>query len=232
MTEFSRFALYYTPPAKSELAQFGANWLGWDIERAEFVDFEFASQFPDKIEELTQRPRKYGFHATIKAPFSLATKTDLSDLSATINEFSKSLKPIKINALEVTSKHDFVSLRQQIPSSELQAFAFNCVKHFEPFRAPLTQTQLAKRRASSLSRKQEIYLGQYGYPYVGDEFDFHMTLTGRLEPDLAVQVASTLQAHLENLNVLEQEITELTLCGERPDGQFETVERFPFGDLS
>ncbi|MEX0304933.1 MAG: phosphonate metabolism protein, partial [Leisingera sp.] len=29
---FTRYAIYYAPPADAEWSRFGASWLGWDME--------------------------------------------------------------------------------------------------------------------------------------------------------------------------------------------------------
>ncbi len=42
--------------------------------------------------------------------------------------------------------------------------------------------ELQRRRAANLTPRQEFLLMHWGYPYVLDEFRFHMTLTRRL-PD-------------------------------------------------
>ncbi|HBR36147.1 MAG TPA: phosphonate metabolism protein, partial [Sulfitobacter pontiacus] len=63
---FKRYAIYYTPPP-GDFARRGAVWLGWDVQAGEAV------AHPDieglDIAKLTQRPRKYGLHGTVKAPF-------------------------------------------------------------------------------------------------------------------------------------------------------------------
>src|SRR5690625_3806511 len=35
MTRFRRYAIYWAPPAGSDLARFGASWLGWDADLGE-----------------------------------------------------------------------------------------------------------------------------------------------------------------------------------------------------
>ena len=69
--EFRRFAVYYTPP-DGPLARFGARWLGWDITAGRPVRQTPPEGLPATLDDLTETPRKYGFHATIKPPFRLA----------------------------------------------------------------------------------------------------------------------------------------------------------------
>ena len=62
----------------------------------------------------------------------------------------------------------------------LSRFALNCVESFEPFRKALSDSDLQRRKSQSLSKRQESLLLTYGYPYVADEFHFHLTLSGKL----------------------------------------------------
>jgi hypothetical protein len=44
----------------------------------------------------------------------------------------------------------------------------------------LTEAERARRRGA-LTLRQEALLDRFGYPYVAEEFKFHMTLTDRIE---------------------------------------------------
>ena len=59
-----RYALYYTPAEKHPLTQAAARWLGRDA-------FDGAISSVDDHDTLVAEPRRYGFHATLKAPFRL-----------------------------------------------------------------------------------------------------------------------------------------------------------------
>ena len=78
MSEYSRIAIYYTAAPDNPLASAGSAWLGWDLFKAEFVEQEVVGDL--SLDKLTARPRKYGFHATLKAPFRLADGFGLDDL--------------------------------------------------------------------------------------------------------------------------------------------------------
>src|SRR3546814_16854276 len=64
----------------------------------------------------------------------------------------------------------------------------DCVRAFDRFRAPPSETALARRRAAGLSARQEANLQAWGYPYVMEDFRLHFTLTGRItdpaQPDI------------------------------------------------
>ena len=72
MADTARYAIYYAPAPGSGLDRFGAQLLGYDAFSGE--DLAFADgilQATPDWHDLTGDPRKYGFHATLKAPMSL-----------------------------------------------------------------------------------------------------------------------------------------------------------------
>lgn len=181
-----RYALYYAPAADSALWRFGSTTLGYDAASGADVDFAI----PPGCEghdwrEITAEPRRYGFHATLKAPFELAAGRNEEALRAFARNYVAGRPPVRLAGLSVDALGRFVALTPSQPSEELQRFAFDIVQAFEPFRAPLSEADLARRLQSPLTPAQRAYLEAYGYPYVGDAFRFHMTLTGSL-PDGAV----------------------------------------------
>jgi hypothetical protein len=57
------------------------------------------------------------------------------------------------------------------------------VTHFEPWRAALSTEDIDRRKPAQLGARQRQLLEQYGYPYVLDEFRFHMTLSSPVTND-------------------------------------------------
>jgi hypothetical protein len=91
----------------------------------------------------------------------------------------------------VNSISGFLAVVPTEPSAELERLAADCVSAFDSFRAPLAPEDRARRKPEKLTPRQCDYLDRWGYPYVMEEFRFHMTLTGRLgserrEPLLAM----------------------------------------------
>ena len=74
----------------------------------------------------------------------------------------------------------FIALVPAEPPRELIRLAADCVSEFDSFRAPLSEADRARRNPSQLTPAQREHLDRWGYPYVMDDFRFHMTLTGRL----------------------------------------------------
>jgi hypothetical protein len=81
----------------------------------------------------------------------------------------------------VDSISGFIAVVPAQPSAELLQLAADATREFDPFRAPLTPEDRARRNPAKLTPRQCEYLDRWGYPYVMEEFRFHMTLTGRLD---------------------------------------------------
>jgi len=182
MANFPRYAIYYAAAPGSELDRFGANLLGYDAWSGEDLPFPdgVAERIPD-WRDLTQDPRKYGFHATLKAPLTLAEDKTEAELVTACAAFADRPRTIPILKPVVDAISGFIAVIPAERSAELERLAVDCVSAFDPFRAPLTPEDRARRSPSRLTPRQCDYLDRWGYPYVMQEFRFHMTLTGRLD---------------------------------------------------
>lgn len=212
--EYTRFAVYYLP--RADLAQFGAAWLGWDVDRG----VEVAQPDVPGIANATATPRKYGFHGTLKPPFRLAPGLGFDDLGHAVADLAATTAPAQADSLQVARIGRFLALVPQGDASGIARVASACVTQLDRFRAPAGQAELDRRRAAGLSDQQERMLTQWGYPYVLDEFRFHLTLTGRLDDSATLEAA--LAPPLPRPFALDQ----IALVGERPDGRFQTIRRF------
>lgn len=181
-----RYALYFTPPADDPLTQTAAAWLGRDAFGARDLKIGETGTFPtDVFYELTADPRRYGFHATIKAPFSLADGHSEADLVEAFDRFCSAQPAFDIPSVVVDQLGPFFAIVPADIHKPLQDFAAAAVEDFEPFRAPLSDADVARRKPERLSEAQRNHLMRWGYPYVMDEFRFHMTLSGPVETHLA-----------------------------------------------
>lgn len=227
-----RYALYYVPAADSALWRFGCATLGYDAFTAEDVAFAAPPGCDANIwPQLTAEPRRYGFHATLKAPFELANGRSEGQLRAFAHQIAAGLSAVPLAGLTVTALGRFVALTPAEPSPALQKFAFDIVQAFEPFRAPLGTADLERRLANPLTPAERAYLEAYGYPYVGDAFRFHMTLTGSLAQEAVGSIAAALaRAHAAAVPAQQVAIDRLALF--RQDGResrFRVIDSFPFG---
>lgn len=211
MTPFPRYAIYYVPAQGSFLDQFGAEMLGYDAWIGAALPFAagVVEQMPD-WRELTQDPRKYGFHATLKAPMALNGRKE-SELQGACADFASQPRRIPRITPVVNSISGFIAVIAAGPSDELEQFAADCVRAFDPFRAPLTPEDRTRRNPSRLTPRQAEYLDRWGYPYVMEEFRFHMTLTGRLDETRRAGVLAMLRERFARLELTELAIDRIAL---------------------
>ncbi|WP_421726258.1 DUF1045 domain-containing protein [Bauldia sp.] len=175
----ARVALYFTPPPDHPLVVAAAAWLGRDAFGRRALPRGSVDGLGDgEVDDLTAAPRRYGFHATLKPPFRFAAGESPDSLHRALTAFAVPRPAITIPALALSRIGPFFALTPADDSAEVDALAADVVRVFEPFRAAMTSEEIARRRPERLSARQRTYLETWGYPYVFDEFRFHMTLTG------------------------------------------------------
>jgi hypothetical protein len=168
VTTAHRYAIYWTPPPTHALWQAGCDWL--------------SSERP-----ATTAPRRYGFHATLKAPMALRPGTDESDFLDAVRRLAGRMRRFAMPPLVVTTLGDFMALRPATSVSArhpLRRLADACVRELDDWRAPLDDAALRERlRRQPVSAQQETLLRRWGYAHVFDQWRFHMTLSDSLPPD-------------------------------------------------
>lgn len=227
-----RYALYYAPAPGTQLWSFGSSALGYDAATgARVAPLAPAGVSGEDWEAMTAQPRRYGFHATLKAPFRLADGASEDDLVAAGKAFGRGRRGFELPELAVADLEGFVALTPVEPSPALNDLAAACVSQFERFRAPPTPEESARRHAASLNDRQRASLDRWGYPHVFDDFRFHMTLTGNLTPDRIPMVAEALAALYAELGGdVPNRVDAVTLyVEETPAEGFRIVDRFVFG---
>jgi 2'-5' RNA ligase len=188
----TRYAIYLAPPIESELWRFGSQVLGRDAETGATVDgFVPEGYEAETWRALVAEPRRYGFHATIKAPFRLNPAWSLRDLEARMAMLARKTEPFDAGALRVSrfpagEGRAFVALRPEKPSTELARLEASVVRKLDPLRAHLTAAEVERRAPARLSPRQRYYLDAWGYPFVLDEFRLHFTLTGAVAESEAI----------------------------------------------
>jgi putative phosphonate metabolism protein len=197
----ARYAIYYTAPAAHPLTRRASAWLGRDaftgerLERPELPGLDGLD-----LDALTQDPRGYGFHATLKAPFELAAAASEAELLDFAEGFAARRAAFEA-VIAPAALGRFLAFRLSGRSAEMQALEEACVREFDPFRAPLSEADIARRRRAPLTREQDARMLAWGYPYVFDDFRFHMTLTGSIRDEaLRERVLTALQPHFADLS--------------------------------
>ena len=190
----ARYALYYAPEPAHPLWRAGCDWVGRDAETGACT--EAAAQ----KDHLTAVPRRYGFHATMKAPFALTPGITVQDLSGALVRYARAQRAFEVPPLKVARLDDFLALVPCAPEPRLTQIEREVVTQFDAFRAALTDAELAQRRRARLDSVEEELLLRFGYPYVLQRFRFHLSLTGSLagiDEDIRIRVAADARKHFE-----------------------------------
>jgi putative phosphonate metabolism protein len=218
----ARVAVYYAPQPDDPLFAAGASWLGRDPES------DALAPQPDisDIFEVTAEPRLYGFHATLKPPMRLADGRQLFDVVQAARALADRTAAFYLPRLSVQDVHGFLALRETVPCAPLQALADACVEHFDPFRAPPSDAELARRRRARLSAEQGAMLMRWGYPYVFSTWFFHMTLTRRLAAEEKARFLPAAEAYFEHAISVPRRVGDICLFVQAaPDVAFVIAER-------
>jgi putative phosphonate metabolism protein len=228
MTGFPRYAIYYTPARDSVLDRFAAQLLGYDAWTGEELAFpDFVTQATPDWPHLTQDPRKYGFHATLKAPMPLALSATERELLAACAAFADQPRTIPVITPIVNVISGFIAVVPSERCGELERLAADCVRDFDRFRAPLTPEDRARRNPSALTPRQAELLDLWGYPYVMEQFRFHMTLTGRLDAVRRRPVLAMLQQRFSDIDIARLPIDRIALFRQdNPHARFHVVSQW------
>jgi len=216
-----RYAIYFSPERHSPWWQFGAHWLGRDECNGAPLVQPVLSQFSaTDLHAITAEPRRYGFHATLKAPFRLRGEHNVAGLMAQMQALAASLKPVPLGPLQVAMLGNFVALVPVAPPEELVQLAAACVTGLDALRAPLSAAELARRRSAQLDARELELLQLYGYPYVLERFRFHFSLSGPLATTDAQRVMQAVLEPVAQLNAREPLLLDrLCLFVETAPGQ-------------
>jgi hypothetical protein len=171
----------------------GSSLLGYDCYRG--ADVAFPRGLPGDWAELTAAPRRYGFHGTLMAPFRLGPGRNETDLVRAVARFVDAARDIAVIEPVVRALGAFIAVVPREPNAVLDRLAADCVAGFDDFRAPLRAADRARRK-TGLSARELSNLERWGYPYVFEDFRFHMTLTGPLGDDRRTAIGDLLSGLL------------------------------------
>lgn len=176
-----RYAIYYAPEASSAWWAAGSHWLGrCALTGRKLAQAVIEGVAPEHFHTYTQDPRRYGWHATLKAPFALASGESLSSLITGLRTIASQHSAFAMPRLQVSTDGGFLALRPTVHDPRIHSTADACVTGLQALTQPLTAEDLTRRRQKRLTTRQERYLQEWSYPWVLDEFKFHMSLTGPL----------------------------------------------------
>ena len=184
----ARYAIYFVPESETALALLGSALLGRDSETGNPLPQAHLADFSQqRLHDLTMDARRYGLHATLKAPFFLKKGNTEYDLLLSAAHFVMGRQAITLPRFELARIGSFFAL---VPSKEnpeelkavgrINALATDAVAFFDHFRAAPSEQEIARRDPQKLTERQRALLAEWGYPYVFDEYRFHITLTDKL----------------------------------------------------
>jgi putative phosphonate metabolism protein len=197
----ARYAIYFAPAIQSPWWQFGTKWLGRDEHLDRLVPQTSVPQMQAQdLQRLTSHPRRYGFHATLKAPFGLRENCTAEDVQARVQALALILRPVALGPLQATVLGNFVALVPVAPPEALAVLANACVTELDDLRRPLTDDDLARRKIATLDARGLELLHRYGYPLVMERFQFHFSLTGPVTAPYTQQVLMAVHNSVAQLN--------------------------------
>lgn len=189
----NRYAVYFSPRRHTPWALAGASWLGRSVDGDPVLRQRVPAGWSlAEFAAATAEPRRYGWHATLKAPFHLVRSETRERLFDAVRNLAAQTPAFPLPPMIPERLGNFLALRPASPCPRLQALATACVTGLQPFAAPLDEAELARRRRAGLSPRQEAALRSWGYPFVLEDFRFHMTLTGNLAALPAARVRELL----------------------------------------
>lgn len=227
MGNWRRYAIYYT--ATGPLADFGAAWLGWDMVAGTGIAHPVIPGLTaERIGQITATLRRYGFHATLKPPFVLNPSSSETALSGDLTTLARSQAPVIMpGGLQLASLDGFPALVPAAPTPPLADLAARLVADLDHHRAPLTPADRARRNPEALSPVQRSHLDRWGYPWVMDQFRFHMTLGYRMPAAETAGLIAILQPQIGPLLPVPFIIDGITLAGEDTQGRIHQIRRVP-----
>ncbi|WP_322092685.1 DUF1045 domain-containing protein [Paraburkholderia bannensis] len=178
----TRFALYFAPPRESAWWRAGCAWLGRDPESGATLAPPQPAELERPLASLTVAPARYGWHGTLVPPFRLADGVTPQALAAATQAWAARLARFEVAARAATiGRFVAVCAADDAGAQALQDLAADALRTLGSLRARQTPAELAKRLDAPLTPRQRDYVETWGYPYVFDEFRFHMTLSDSLD---------------------------------------------------
>lgn len=165
-----RVAFYYAPEVDDPLWSAGCRWLGRDAE----LGADIPQPAIPMLAAATSTARRYGFHATLVAPFRISTGWD--EVMQAAHMLAARTPAFALPRLVVGLRAGSPSLLLEADCPPLLALHQEALAAIHPHRLQLDDADLARRRLPGPDADEEANLLRWGYPHVRERFRFHMTL--------------------------------------------------------
>jgi len=219
-----RYAVYWAPEPGHPLWAAGCDWLGRDAARP---------LAPTREAEHREAPRRYGFHATLKAPMALRDGAEPAAFLAAVAHLAARTPPFAMPALRVGWLSGFLAL---LPATAMDAahplrrLADACVAELDGWRPAQSEAQWL-RRSAGLEPERQAMVRRFGYPHVFEHWRFHMTLSNCVPPEstaLRDRLFRRAGAHFDAALALPLSCESLSVFVETAEGEpFVLAHRFP-----
>ncbi|MER7797731.1 DUF1045 domain-containing protein [Microbacterium sp. NPDC096154] len=185
----------------------------------------------EEFRDLTVDARRYGLHGTLRAPFRLAPGRTPDELEAAARAFAARRAAVVIRSPRPRRVADFRALVPDGDHGDIDALAADIMRDFDRFRAAPNVQEVRRRRPETLPPRQRELYARWGYPFVFDEFRFHITLTDPVPAERETAVDAALDAHFDGVAGVDVPLRSIALFVEpRPGARFEVHSVHPFGD--
>ncbi|MEM6664024.1 MAG: DUF1045 domain-containing protein, partial [Pseudomonadota bacterium] len=147
-------------------------------------------------------------------------------LATALSQYCRTAAPVAAPPLRLRQMGRFFALMPNGASEGLSGLAAGLVETLDAYRAPPHDGELARRRSAGLSARQDANLVRWGYPYVMDEFRFHLTLTDGVPIESTPAIEGALLPFVTPLTADPFEVFEVCLTGEMSNGFHKVIQRF------
>ena len=166
-----RYAVYLAPPPDSRFWQLGSAWLGRDAWSGRSVALP-AGWSADAAARVAAAAR-YGWHATLRAPFALADGASAGTVHEAIRTLARRFDTFGLTLAPATL-NGFAALRPVSGQPQVAELATAALLALDALAAPAPVRPGLSAREAELCRR-------WGYPYVFECYRCHFTLTGQLD---------------------------------------------------
>lgn len=183
-----RYAICFTPSPSEPLSLAAAAWLGRDAYSGQYTEPPCGVELGvQELSYYTAHPRRFGFHAPLKAPFALRNDVAETKLLRELMCFASNIQTFSLPKLEVGSLGNHYGFYLSQPCSVMHHLAGNVVQTFSQFADHCDLDGAQAQTTDRLSASQLTNLYRWGDPFVMEEYRFQMALTGAV--DLSAQPA-------------------------------------------
>jgi Protein of unknown function (DUF1045) len=218
-SNFTRYAIFFTPQPGTALAAFGRSWFGRAHDASTLHEFSAPGLSGSGFAKLPVSPGCYnGLHVAFRPPFALRRGMGPDALKARLNSFARRRRGVNTGPLTLVRDRRFLVLRPRENLQALEWLSTQCLSAFDGFAAPLSADDRNERLGPHLSLYQKLLLESFGSPEVMSEFRFAFRLSGPLAPGPIERLAEALWPVLQGICEDGIEIDALSLLGD-PGGR-------------